>query len=91
MKKLEYLTFTKVAGSVISYKFDVQTSLYSSAGNHEFVLQVGLANYPTATVAKVPFSIMIAPCIVTQYVEPSDYIWKYDVGKTPSIYMFNFV
>lgn len=88
----EYLLFTKATtGTPDSYKFAVQTTNYASIGNHEFILHVALKLFPTATEAKVPFSIMISPCIVTSYSPPKDYVWDYVIGSRVSNYIFNFI
>jgi hypothetical protein len=41
-------------------------------GTHTVELHVGLADYPTAYEAVVPITVMIDPCIVTEFNAPSD-------------------
>ena len=61
------------------------------AGQYNFAIKVGLALYPTATPAIVPFTIYINPCIVTSFVPPTDYTWNYAVGNNAVNYLFNFI
>lgn len=77
--------------SIKTYRFEVQTSNYGSIGLHSLVLNVALADYPTATVARVPFIVAINPCIVTYFDPPANYKWDYVVGNRFANYLFNFV
>jgi hypothetical protein len=77
--------------SIKTYRFEVQTSNYGSIGLHNLVLNVALAEYPTATVARVPFIVAINPCIVTYFDPPANYKWDYVVGNRFANYLFNFV
>jgi len=50
-----------------------------------------LKDYPTATLAKVPLEVMIAPCIVRSYTAPQDFLMEYAIGNRPSTYTFNYL
>ena len=90
---IEYLNFKTNSATTVpkTYRFDLQSSNYASIGLHNFVLNVALNDYPTATVAKVPFIVNVNPCIVTSYVAPADYKWDYVVGNKFANYIFNFL
>ena len=90
---IEYLNFKTNSASTVpkTYRFDVQTTNYASIGLHNLVLNVALKDYPTATVAKVPFIVNVNPCIVTSYQPPADYKWDYVVGNKFANYIFNFM
>jgi len=87
----EFLYFSQAtSGTPNTYRFEVSTSNYASIGNHNFILHVGLLNYPTATEARVAWSVMVNPCTVNAYYAPADYTWNYVVGNLAANYIFNF-
>lgn len=54
-------------------------------------MNVGLKDYSTVAVVKVPFEVMIAPCIVRSYTAPQDFLWEYAIGNRPSTFTFNYL
>jgi len=74
----------------MNYIMQVQTFDYSLIGRHDFLLNVALKSYPGATIASVPFSVMIAPCIVQSLVPPPTYDWKYQLGAKGASYFYSF-
>lgn len=82
--------YQATTGAPNTYTFEVLASNYASIGNHVYILHVGLELYPTATEARVTWSVMVNPCIVTSYIPPADYTWNYAVGNLASNYIFTF-